>query len=148
MVIVHDRVYAYSILPAIIASILPVLETHQLVSLTGPMGAGKTAFVREVCAQLGVTDAVRSPSYVWVNQYQSPSGRVYHFDFYRVDNQPERIPAILDHCDFETCLTSGLCLVEWGGFLSDAAYAHHAIVHINLAYTQANDTRHIRVWRS
>ena len=54
-------------------------------ALYGPMGVGKTTFVKAVAACLGVTDDVSSPTFALVNEYQTKNGKsLYHFDFYRV----------------------------------------------------------------
>ena len=56
----------------------------------GGMGAGKTTFIKAVCAELGVTeDVVASPTFAIVNEYESSDGPIYHFDFYRLKNLSE-----------------------------------------------------------
>ena len=61
------------------------LRLGDLVLLEGPLGAGKTTFVRAVARGLDVTDPVRSPSFTIANIY---SGRmpVQHLDLYRLDD--------------------------------------------------------------
>ena len=74
------------------------------------MGAGKTTFTRAVCRQLGVTeDEVTSPTFAIVNEYQSASGPVYHFDFYRVKNLSEAVDM---GCE-EYFYSGRPCFVEW-----------------------------------
>lgn len=59
-------------------------------ALYGPMGVGKTTFVKAVAACLGVEDDVTSPTFAIVNEYiTADEKRVYHFDFYRVKNTTE-----------------------------------------------------------
>ena len=79
-------------------------------ALHGEMGAGKTTFVRTVCENAGVTDAVSSPTFSIINQYHCPDGRlIYHIDLYRLKDEQE---AIQD--GVEDCLYSGhTCFVEW-----------------------------------
>ena len=56
----------------------------------GSMGAGKTTFIKSLCAALGVQDEVSSPTFSLVNEYVTASGeKVYHFDFYRIENEEE-----------------------------------------------------------
>ena len=51
----------------------------------GPMGVGKTTFIKAVCEQLQVDDAITSPTFAIVNEYQTRQGLpVFHFDFYRI----------------------------------------------------------------
>ena len=54
------------------------------------MGAGKTTFIKAVCAELGVIDEVSSPTFSLINEYKTALGKtVYHFDFYRIESETE-----------------------------------------------------------
>ncbi len=56
----------------------------------GPMGSGKTTFIKELCRQLGATDVVTSPTFALVNEYSTDSGEtLYHFDLYRINTIEE-----------------------------------------------------------
>lgn len=84
---------------------------HDLLAFYGKMGAGKTTFIKALCAELGVEDVVTSPTFALVNEYCSATTgqTIYHFDFYRVKR-------IEEACDMgcEDYFNSGcLCLVEW-----------------------------------
>lgn len=74
------------------------------------MGSGKTTLIQSICASLGVTDEVTSPTFSLVNEYRSASGNpIYHFDFYRIRNLEE----VFD-IGYEDYFYSGhLCLIEW-----------------------------------
>lgn len=81
----------------------------EVVLLYGPLGAGKTEFVRGVARALGVRDPVRSPSFTLANVYQAGSGRVHHLDLYRLDEvAAEDVLALEEYVDPEA-----LTLVEW-----------------------------------
>ncbi len=75
-----------------------------------PMGAGKTTLIHALCDELGVKDAVGSPTFAIINEYQSDeTGMIYHMDWYRLKNEEEA-----QRAGVEDCLYSGnLCLVEW-----------------------------------
>lgn len=60
-----------------------------IVELRGPLGAGKTTFVRHLLHALGVTGRVKSPTYAVLEPYELPGGAVWHFDFYRFDDAQE-----------------------------------------------------------
>lgn len=92
----------------------------------GGMGAGKTTFIKAVCEQLGVKDAVTSPTFAIVNEYASDFGPVYHFDFYRIKNLGE----VLD-LGFEDYAYSGnFCLMEWPELIEDLLPDNTVNVHI------------------
>ena len=75
----------------------------------GNMGAGKTTFINELCHALGVTEHTSSPTYSIVNEYNSPSGRIFHFDFYRLKDEMEALDM-----GYEEYFYSGdYCFVEW-----------------------------------
>lgn len=74
----------------------------------GQMGAGKTTFIKAVCEELGVSDAITSPTFAIVNEYTA-SVPVYHFDFYRI----KKLEEVYD-MGYEDYFYSGaLCFIEW-----------------------------------
>ena len=81
------------------------------ISLEGPLGAGKSVFVRGFCEALGVVDAVTSPTYTLWNEYRTADGRlVTHLDCFRL-----RSPAELEDLGVEDRRDPrGYVLVEWG----------------------------------
>lgn len=61
------------------------LEGGEILLLHGPLGAGKTLFVKGICAALGIEEEdVTSPSFTLVNPYEGRL-RLYHIDLYRLD---------------------------------------------------------------
>lgn len=83
---------------------------EDLVVLTGPLGSGKTAFVRGLAKGLGLDPAgVNSPSYTIVNEYRGEKP-LYHFDLYRINETTE-----LFEIGWEEYLSRpGLVVAEWG----------------------------------
>jgi tRNA threonylcarbamoyladenosine biosynthesis protein TsaE len=79
------------------------------VELEGPLGAGKTTFVRHLLHALGVEGRVKSPTYALVETYELDRLAISHFDFYRFDDPQEWEDAGLREL-FGAC---GLKLVEW-----------------------------------
>jgi tRNA threonylcarbamoyladenosine biosynthesis protein TsaE len=76
----------------------------------GEMGAGKTTFIRELCAVKGVEDSVGSPTFSIINEYRyPPCEKIFHIDLYRLKDEEEALRA-----GVEDILYSGsICLVEW-----------------------------------
>ena len=76
----------------------------------GPMGAGKTTFIKAICSTLGVRDVVNSPTFAIINEYVHPNGEpIFHFDFYRLNKEQEAIDI-----GYHEYIDSGnLCLMEW-----------------------------------
>ena len=82
----------------------------QVVVLSGPLGAGKTAFVRGLAKGFGLEqEDVNSPSYTIVNEY---CGKIslFHFDLYRITD-----PTELYEIGWEDYrIRDGILVVEWG----------------------------------
>lgn len=80
-----------------------------LIELQGPLGAGKTTFVRHLLRALGVAGRIKSPTYTVVEPYRAGALDIAHFDFYRFADARELIDAGLR----EQLAAPGLKLVEW-----------------------------------
>lgn len=66
------------------------LQAGDRVLLEGPMGVGKTTFVRPLLAALGVVQPPEgSPSFPIAHEYDSPKGGVVHMDYYRLRSEEE-----------------------------------------------------------
>ncbi|MBR4851309.1 MAG: tRNA (adenosine(37)-N6)-threonylcarbamoyltransferase complex ATPase subunit type 1 TsaE [Tidjanibacter sp.] len=97
-------------LPDAAEQILEALDGRNVVALYGPMGAGKTTLVREICVQLGSEDTVTSPTFALINRYDTDKGdAIFHFDFYRIERPEEAFDMGYE----EYFYSDGLCLVEW-----------------------------------
>ena len=98
------------------------LQAPCSVALIGDLGAGKTTFVRGVLRALGVTGAIKSPTYALVEQYGVQTALhggfdAWHFDFYRLQDASE-----FDSGGFRDLFASpGLKLVEWPERVAGAA---------------------------
>lgn len=55
----------------------------------GAMGAGKTTFINALLKAMHSEDVATSPTFSIVNEYKVPSDKVFHFDFYRIENIDE-----------------------------------------------------------
>jgi tRNA threonylcarbamoyladenosine biosynthesis protein TsaE len=85
----------------------PLLDAGDVVLLQGELGAGKTCFAQGIGAGLKVVEAVKSSSFVLVNEY---NGRlhVYHADLFRLED-----PQQVFELGLEENARDGLLLVEW-----------------------------------
>ncbi len=85
------------------------LRRGDVLALCGDLGAGKTHFVKGLAAGLGATASVTSPTFTLIREY--PDGRLslFHFDFYRLDDEDEALKIGLD----EYLDGDGACVIEW-----------------------------------
>ena len=83
--------------------------THSIVAIIGQMGSGKTTLVQAIVSQLGSDDAVSSPTFGLVHEYNIRNGKIVHMDLYRLEQESE-----LEQIGFDDYLSTGnLCLIEW-----------------------------------
>lgn len=84
------------------------LQKDSIVALYGDLGAGKTTFVQGLAKGLGINDAIQSPTFIYVNEYQ---GKVplFHFDLYRMKSAEDFLSLGFDEYFF----AGGVCAIEW-----------------------------------
>jgi tRNA threonylcarbamoyladenosine biosynthesis protein TsaE len=88
------------------------LRGGEIVLLDGPLGAGKTVFVKGVAGALGIdTDEVTSPSFTLVNRYDEGRLTLYHLDLYRLNEGASAAHAV----DLDELLTDerAVIFIEW-----------------------------------
>ncbi len=110
-----------------------------VIALEGDLGAGKTTLARAICAGLGVENlqAVTSPTFSLIQEYQSAGGRVFHIDLYRLKG-PQEVEAL----GWDELLSQkAILLVEWpdraGDLFPDDA------IFVNLDYDQEHNERRL-----
>jgi len=90
------------------ARLAPHLRRGDVVTLQGPLGAGKTTFARTLLRVLGITSEVPSPTFTLMQIYKTKNFPAYHFDLYRLKSSDE-----LDELGWDDAATDGVVLVEW-----------------------------------
>jgi tRNA threonylcarbamoyladenosine biosynthesis protein TsaE len=88
---------------------LPSLCRDTFIALAGPLGAGKTTFVRHLLRALGVQGRIKSPTFAVLEPYEIEGLVISHFDFYRFENAHEWADAGFR----DVFAAPGLKLVEW-----------------------------------
>ena len=58
----------------------------EIIELIGDLGSGKTTFVRGLVSGANSSDAVSSPTFMIKKEYKTPSLKIFHFDFYRLES--------------------------------------------------------------
>ncbi|WP_245732953.1 tRNA (adenosine(37)-N6)-threonylcarbamoyltransferase complex ATPase subunit type 1 TsaE [Lentzea jiangxiensis] len=106
-----------------------VVRAGDLVLLAGPLGAGKTAFVRGLARGMGVRGRVSSPTFVVarVHEPEQEGGvRLVHVDAYRLGGHLDE----LDDLDLDTELVDAVVAVEWGEGVAERLNEDHLLIRL------------------
>jgi len=126
-------------------SIVPLLEEGSIVALRGPLGAGKTCFVKGIAEGLCIKEEVTSPTYTIVSEYGGTlSGLrpvvLYHIDAYRLRGDDD----FTGIGGEEIIFGKGISVIEWSeripGFITPGAF--RVDIEIN-----EGEKRRIRIYR-
>lgn len=123
---VEQRLDGLAATRALGARLAAALCPGDLVVLSGPLGAGKTALTQGLGAALGVQGQVTSPTFVLARTHRGPVPLV-HVDAYRLrDAGPD---VSLDDLDLDDALLDSITVVEWGeGLVDDLAESRLTVV--------------------
>lgn len=92
------------------ARIASIVRPGDVVTLSGPLGAGKTSIARGLLAALGLEEEAPSPTFAIVQPYAPPETRlpVMHVDLYRIEHVDE-----LDELGLDEAREDSVLLIEW-----------------------------------
>ena len=124
------------------------LRAGDVVVLSGPLGAGKTALAKGIARGMEVEGPVTSPSYVLARihrAHRTGAPAMVHVDVYRLLDVPGvDLPAELDSLDLDTDLDDAVVVVEWGEGLVERLSDRH--LDVTLTRLPDSDIR-TAVWR-
>lgn len=98
-----------------------------VITLSGPLGVGKTALARGFIAALGHEGEVPSPSFAIVQPYEELEPPVWHVDLYRIEE-----PAEIEELGLDSALDAVL-LVEWPERAGESAWPDALALSLDFA---------------
>jgi len=112
--------------------------TSKIILFDAEMGMGKTTLIKSLVKHLGCDDEVSSPTFSLVNEYQSKTNTIYHFDLYRIEEEEE-----LYNFGIEDYINSNnWVLVEWPNLLKPLLQEKYTSITITKL---ENDERSLRI---
>ncbi|MGY1684138.1 tRNA (adenosine(37)-N6)-threonylcarbamoyltransferase complex ATPase subunit type 1 TsaE [Geodermatophilus sp. SYSU D00804] len=108
------------------AALAAVVRPGDLVVLTGPLGAGKTALTQGLGAALGVTEPVTSPTFVIARVHRGGRLPLVHVDAYRLGSVAD-----VDDLDLDASTEESVTVVEWGAGLVERLADEHLEVRLD-----------------
>jgi tRNA threonylcarbamoyladenosine biosynthesis protein TsaE len=94
---------------------------------SGEMGTGKTTLIKELVSTLGSKDKVSSPTFSLVNEYEGDKHSIFHFDFYRIEDEIEAYDI-----GFEDYLnTRHFVFIEWPEKIPNLWPEHYTLIKID-----------------
>jgi tRNA threonylcarbamoyladenosine biosynthesis protein TsaE len=113
------------------AALARIAREGDVITLSGPLGVGKTALARGLIAELGHRGDVPSPSFAIVQPYDELDPPVWHVDLYRIENASEMEELGLD------AAAGAVLLVEWPERAGSSAWPE--ALALSLDFTPAGD---------
>lgn len=113
----------------------------QVCTLIGDLGVGKTVFTQGVAAGLGITEAISSPTFTIIQEYESGRIPFYHFDVYRIGRIEEMEEIGYDDYFFG----QGICLIEWANLIEEILPEKLTRIIIEKDLDQGFDYRRITI---
>ena len=113
----------------------------QIYTLDGDLGTGKTVFTQGVAAGLGITEAISSPTFTIIQEYDTGRLPLYHFDVYRIGDIEEMEKIGYDDYFFG----EGICLIEWADLIREILPEHVIRITIEKDLEKGFDYRKITI---
>ncbi len=94
--------------------------------LSGDLGVGKTVFTQGFAKGLGIEEAVNSPTFTIIQEYEGGRLPFYHFDVYRIADIDE-----MEEIGYEDYFYgNGVCLIEWAELIDELLPKKHTNISI------------------
>lgn len=117
------------------------LLAGSVILLEGDLGAGKTTLVQGLGSGLGIDEAIVSPTFTLINEYDQGRLPLYHFDLYRLEKSEV---ASLDPENYWDSIevNPGITAIEWAERLP---YYPHSYLAIKLEHRESGRYAQLRL---
>jgi tRNA threonylcarbamoyladenosine biosynthesis protein TsaE len=135
--------FSYETLDSVVQEIKQISDNREILTFTGPLGAGKTTLIKNLLEEYGVNqNEVTSPTFSYVNIYYNGQGMAfYHFDLYRLHTPDEFISLGFDEYLYQP---NSKIFIEWPAPILPLIKKDKAC-HITLDYGSNSNERIIQI---
>jgi len=123
-----DFIYTLDQTDEIAAKLVQQYASKPIWVFQAPMGAGKTTLIAAIGKAMGIQEAMSSPTFSIMNEYQVQGKLIYHMDWYRLENEADArqagVEAALEEADFS--------LVEWPEKAPNLVPDNAVVMHIEI----------------
>ncbi len=123
------------------ASLAQKAKKGDVFALVGDLGVGKTAFTKGFAKGLGINEPITSPTFTFVQVYETGRLPLYHFDVYRIGDISE-----MDEIGYEDYFFGeGVSVMEWADLVEPILPDETIKVRISKDLSQGTDYRRIEI---
>jgi len=122
-------------------SIAKEIKPSTICSLVGDLGVGKTVFTQGFASGLGIAEAVSSPTFTILQEYEDGRIPFYHFDVYRIADVEEMYE--IGYEDY--FYGDGVCLIEWANLIEEILPKDIMVITIQKDLEKGFDYRKITI---
>ncbi|MGL5085112.1 MAG: tRNA (adenosine(37)-N6)-threonylcarbamoyltransferase complex ATPase subunit type 1 TsaE [Clostridium sp.] len=134
-------VYSVEETTALGFSLGKILNSGDIICLTGELGTGKTHITKGIAKGLNIDEHITSPTFTIVNEYDTGRLKLFHFDVYRV-NDPDEIYAI----GFDDYIFSdGVSIIEWANYIEEILPKEYVHIKIEKDLNKGENFRRISI---
>lgn len=116
-------------------------KAGEIICLDGDLGVGKTVFTQGFAKGLGIDEAVNSPTFTIIQEYDEGRLPLYHFDVYRIGDPEEMYEIGYEEYFFG----EGVCLIEWSKLIEELIPEEAINIEIDKNLEKGLDYRKITV---
>ena len=117
------------------------LNSQSIVLLEGPIGAGKTSFVKGIAEGLSIAEKITSPTFALSHHYNSGKIPVIHIDLYRLNNNFSAREFFITE-EEEANQNKAILIIEWPELIKPII---NNFWKIEISYSE-NNGRNYKIW--
>ena len=117
------------------------LDSQSIVLLQGPIGAGKTSFVKGIAEGLSISEDITSPTFALSHHYNSGTVPLFHLDLYRIENSLLAKELYIEE-EEEANKNAAILVIEWPQLIETII---DNFWKIEISYAK-NSGRNYKIW--